>query len=92
MQSLIVEGSAPIGGRVKISGNKNAALPMIAALLLTDEETTLHNVPDILDVRTMLDIAGELGAEFTFENRASSLRHRCSPAAARRSSTRRAGM
>ena len=68
MQSLIVEGSAPIGGRVKISGNKNAALPMIAALLLTDEETTLHNVPDILDVRTMLDIAGELGAEFTFEN------------------------
>lgn len=68
MQSLKVEGSAPIGGKVKISGNKNAALPMIAALLLTDQETTLHNVPDILDVRTMLDIAGELGAEFTFEN------------------------
>ena len=68
MQSLKVEGSAPIGGKVKISGNKNAALPMIAALLLTDQETTLYNVPDILDVRTMLDIAGELGAEFTFEN------------------------
>ncbi|MBS1371307.1 MAG: UDP-N-acetylglucosamine 1-carboxyvinyltransferase [Lentisphaeria bacterium] len=68
MQSLKVEGSAPICGRVRISGNKNAALPMIAALLLTDEEMTLRNVPDILDVRTMLDIAGELGAEYTFEN------------------------
>ncbi|MDR0931595.1 MAG: UDP-N-acetylglucosamine 1-carboxyvinyltransferase [Victivallales bacterium] len=68
MRSLIVEGSAPIGGHVKISGNKNAALPMIAALLLTDQEVKLKNVPNILDVRTMLDIAGELGAEFTFEN------------------------
>lgn len=41
---------------------------MIAALLLTDEEVVLDNVPDILDVRTMLDIAGELGADFSFEN------------------------
>lgn len=68
MQSLIIEGEARISGRVRIGGNKNAALPMIAALLLTDEEVVLENVPDILDVRTMLDIAGELGAEFTFEN------------------------
>lgn len=56
MQSLKVEGSARIAGRVRIGGNKNAALPMIAALLLTDEEVVLDNVPDILDVRTMLDI------------------------------------
>ncbi len=68
MQSLHVAGNAEIHGEVTISGNKNAALPMIAALLLTDEKTVLHNVPDILDVRTMLDIAGELGAEFRFEN------------------------
>lgn len=68
MQSLKVEGSARIAGRVRIGGNKNAALPMIAALLLTDEEVVLDNVPDILDVRTMLDIAGELGADFSFEN------------------------
>lgn len=52
MQSLKVEGSARIAGRVRIGGNKNAALPMIAALLLTDEEVVLDNVPDILDVRT----------------------------------------
>ena len=68
MHSLIVQGGAEIRGSVTIGGNKNAALPMIAALLLTDEEVTLHNVPDILDVRTMLDIAGELGAEYTFRN------------------------
>ena len=75
MQSLTVEGGARISGRVRIGGNKNAALPMIAALLLTDEEVVLENVPDILDVRTMLDIAGELGAEFRFEN--NTLRFRC---------------
>ena len=75
MQSLIIEGEARISGRVRIGGNKNAALPMIAALLLTDEEVVLENVPDILDVRTMLDIAGELGAEFTFEGH--TLRFRC---------------
>ena len=48
---------------------------MIAALMLTDEESVLTNVPDILDVHTMLDIAGELGAEYTFEN--NTLRFRC---------------
>jgi UDP-N-acetylglucosamine 1-carboxyvinyltransferase len=45
-------------------------------MMLTDEAVILHNMPDILDVRTMLDIAGELGAEFTFEN--NTLRFRCS--------------
>ena len=75
MQSLIVRGQRDIRGEVTVSGNKNAALPMIAALMLTDEEVTLRNVPEILDVRTMLDIAGELGAEFTFENNV--LRFRC---------------
>ena len=76
MRSLVVKGGADIRGSVTVSGNKNAALPMIAALLLTDEEVVLRNVPDILDVRTMLDIAGELGAEFSFENHI--LRFRCS--------------
>ncbi len=75
MQSLIVEGNARIRGEVTISGNKNAALPVIAALLLTDEEIIIHNVPDILDVRTMLDIAGEIGADYTFLNH--TLRFRC---------------
>ncbi|MDD3885453.1 MAG: UDP-N-acetylglucosamine 1-carboxyvinyltransferase [Victivallaceae bacterium] len=68
MKSLRVVGGNPISGSVHIGGNKNAALPMIAATLLTGEQVVLHNVPDILDVRTMLDIAAELGAEFSFEN------------------------
>ena len=76
MQSLQIRGGAFNGGSVTISGNKNAALPMLSAVMLTDEEGVLHNVPDILDVRTMLDIAGTLGADFTFEN--NTLRFRCS--------------
>ena len=75
VKSLLVRGGSIRGGYVSVSGNKNAVLPMLAALLLTDEEMILHNVPDILDVRTMLDIAGELGAEFTFEK--NTLRFRC---------------
>ena len=75
VKSLLVRGGSVRGGEVTVSGNKNAVLPMIAAMLLTDEEVVLHNVPDILDVRSMLDIAGELGAEWTFEN--SALRFRC---------------
>ncbi len=67
MKSLLVRGGTTTGGTIAVSGNKNAALPMIAALLLTDEPVTLRNVPDILDVRTMLDIAEFLGAEYTFE-------------------------
>lgn len=75
MSSLIVKGGSLRGGEVNISGNKNAVLPMIAALMLTDQESVLHNVPDILDVHTMLDIAAALGAEYTFEN--NTLRFRC---------------
>lgn len=75
MESLRINGGRVTGGEVTISGNKNAALPMIAALLLTDEEIILHNVPDIRDVRSMLEIAGTLGAEYSFEN--GTLRSKC---------------
>ena len=68
MSSLVIEGGAPLGGVLTVSGNKNAALPMIAAALLTEDEMVLHNVPDILDVRTMLEISRALGAEFEFRD------------------------
>jgi len=58
----IVEGSYPVRGRIRASGNKNAALPCIAATLLTDETVVLKNVPDIEDVHVMLEILRELGA------------------------------
>ena len=75
MESLRIRGGRVTGGEVRIGGNKNAVLPMIAALLLTDEEIILHNVPDIRDVRSMLEIAGNLGVEYTFEN--NTLRSKC---------------
>jgi UDP-N-acetylglucosamine 1-carboxyvinyltransferase len=68
MDSFVIEGTGkPIGGEVCVSGNKNAILPMIAAALLTDEEIILHNVPNIVDVNVMLEIAESLGTEINRE-------------------------
>ena len=67
MQSLYVEGQAPIKGEITISGNKNAVLPMIAASLLTDEKVVLRNAPNILDVRVMLEIIETLGVDVNFD-------------------------
>ena len=67
MSVLQVEGGTPLNGSIKVSGNKNAILPMIAACFLTDEAVTLTNVPNILDVRNMLEIARSLGANVEHE-------------------------
>ena len=56
-----IEGGFPVKGEIKASGNKNAALPCIAAALLTKEAVTLSNIPEIEDVQVMLDIFRELG-------------------------------
>ena len=56
-----------MSGEITLSGNKNAVLPMIAASLLTDEKIILHNVPDILDVRNMLEAAVHLGIEVSLQ-------------------------
>jgi UDP-N-acetylglucosamine 1-carboxyvinyltransferase len=63
MAEFIIRGGKRIAGRHKTPGNKNAALPMLAACVLTDQPVTLQNVPLIQDVRTMLDILVELGAD-----------------------------
>ncbi|AEJ60338.1 UDP-N-acetylglucosamine1-carboxyvinyltransferase [Spirochaeta thermophila DSM 6578] len=60
-----IEGGFPLKGTILAKGNKNAALPCIAACLLTDEEVVLENVPDIQDVRVMLDIVQYLGVQVT---------------------------
>ncbi|MDC7226187.1 MAG: UDP-N-acetylglucosamine 1-carboxyvinyltransferase [Spirochaetales bacterium] len=62
MSKYIIDGSFPINGTVTASGNKNAALPCIAACLLTDEEIVIGNLPDIEDVRVMFEVLQELGA------------------------------
>jgi UDP-N-acetylglucosamine 1-carboxyvinyltransferase len=63
MARFIVEGGTPLRGEITPAGNKNEALPLIAASLLTDEPVTLRNVPRIRDVRGMLEIASALGAK-----------------------------
>ena len=63
MSTFIIEGGHPLCGSVVPSGNKNAALPILAATLLTDEPVTLHNVPRIGDVVTMLQLLADLGGE-----------------------------
>ena len=63
MNKYIIEGNIPINGKIKASGNKNAALPCIAAALLTDEAVVLKNLPEIEDVKVLLSILTKLGAD-----------------------------
>jgi UDP-N-acetylglucosamine 1-carboxyvinyltransferase len=69
-QSFVIEGGRPLSGRVRAAGNKNGALPILAACLLTDEPVTLSNVPRIRDAQTMLELLNALGADadWTGEN------------------------
>jgi UDP-N-acetylglucosamine 1-carboxyvinyltransferase len=71
MPKFVVEGGRPLSGTIRPAGNKNAALPIIAATLLTEEEVLLENVPQIRDVRTLLELIGVLGAavEWLDDNR-----------------------
>jgi UDP-N-acetylglucosamine 1-carboxyvinyltransferase len=63
MATLRIEGGRRLSGTVAVEGNKNAALPLIAACLLTDEECVLENVPRIRDVEVLLQIISGLGAD-----------------------------
>lgn len=63
MTSFVIEGGHPLNGVIRPIGNKNAALPLLAACLLTDEPVTLHNLPAIGDVQTMINILAGLGVE-----------------------------
>ncbi len=63
MEEFIIEGGEPLHGEVTPSGNKNAALPLLAACLLTDEPVVLHNVPQIRDVLAMRKLIESLGAQ-----------------------------
>ena len=63
MARLRIRGGNPVGGRFRPTGNKNAALPMLAACLLTDDPVVLHNVPFIQDVEVMLQLLAGLGVD-----------------------------
>jgi UDP-N-acetylglucosamine 1-carboxyvinyltransferase len=61
VSKFIIQGGTALNGEIQTAGNKNAALPIIAATVLTDETCTLHNVPRIRDVDTMLSLLRDLG-------------------------------
>ena len=63
MQSFLIEGGRPLAGSVRTAGNKNGALPILAATVLASEPVRLTNVPRIRDVQTMLDLLVDIGAE-----------------------------
>ncbi len=65
MERFVVEGGRRLEGTIRPGGNKNAALPILAACLLTDDPVTLRNLPDIEDVRVMLQIMGGMGVTVT---------------------------
>jgi UDP-N-acetylglucosamine 1-carboxyvinyltransferase len=62
-EAFVIEGGRPLNGRVKAAGNKNGALPILAACVLTSEPVLLQNVPRILDVETMIDLIRDLGVD-----------------------------
>ena len=67
MDVLVLERSGPLTGTVDAAGAKNAALPVMATCLLTDEESVIEGVPNVTDVVTMTKILRTLGAEVAHE-------------------------
>jgi len=69
MDRLLIEGGVPLTGEVEISGAKNAALPILAAALLTAEPLTVTNVPHLRDVTTMLNLLAQMGVAISVDDR-----------------------
>lgn len=68
MDKIVIEGGRKLKGEVEISGAKNSALPILAASLLSEEESVLENVPDLKDIGTMLKLLHALGAKAHYES------------------------
>ena len=69
MDKLIIHGGLPLSGEIAISGAKNAALPILAATLLTQECMTISNVPHLHDITTTIELLGRMGARITVDER-----------------------
>jgi UDP-N-acetylglucosamine 1-carboxyvinyltransferase len=67
MEKLLIEGGARLEGEIHTSGSKNAALPLLAACILTDEPITLHRIPRVRDIRTMEKLMTHIGVTMTKE-------------------------
>lgn len=69
MDKLIIQGGAPLQGDIPISGAKNAALPILAAALLTNETMTIGNVPHLHDITTTIELLGLMGSQITVDEK-----------------------
>ena len=68
MEKFVIQGGVPLSGELSVAGNKNAALPILAASLLTEEEIVVGNVPRIRDVNSMLALLEDLGVSVTWRD------------------------
>lgn len=69
MEKLIIKGNHPLNGEIKISGAKNAALPILAASLLSQAPIQISNIPHLQDVTTIVSLLGQMGARITLDER-----------------------
>jgi len=69
MDKLVIQGGVPLSGEVRVSGAKNAALPLMCAALLTADELTFSNVPHLRDVSTMVRLLSQMGVEASLDDR-----------------------
>ena len=67
MEKLLIKGGRRLSGEINCSGAKNAALPMIAATILSDDDITLRNLPYLQDITTMFELMGSMGAKITLD-------------------------
>lgn len=68
MDKIVITGGRKLKGEVEVSGAKNSALPIMAAALLSEEESIIENVPDLRDIQTMIRLLRALGAKAQYEN------------------------
>ena len=71
MDKLLIRGRKPLDGEIRISGAKNAALPILAATLLADEPVTVGNLPHLNDITTMIELLGRMGVELLIDEKMS---------------------
>ena len=69
MDRLIITGGVPLNGEIRISGAKNAALPILVATLLADEAVTVRNIPHLRDITTTMELLGRMGVDLTVDER-----------------------
>lgn len=69
MDKLIISGGAPLRGEIRISGAKNAVLPILAATMLADSTVTVGNVPHLHDVTTTMELLGRMGVDLVVDEK-----------------------